>query len=655
MRTPLFRPGHWLARARQAAALLWLRIPLLLALCLLATTPAHAFDDLVLKRSFLVDATGQMGIDAVARSTAFKPVHGPLSRGYTPSVTWLRLEVAPSALGQLALLIQPTYLDDLRLYSPRHPGTGWAEQRSGDQVPLANKAVRTINPVFIVHSDAQEPTVHYLRLQTSSVSLVHVRAMGIEDMAGFNTLIHSVVSAYLGLIFILAVFAFICWRLTRDRLWGLDSLFQCVTLCFTFSIMGFGGRYLFGALPAAADLSVSILSVSQVAIGGAFFWQLFKAYGAPGWTSWVYRGSLLLFPVMLLLMAAGQVRTAVSVNSNLILLQTVAGLVIIWFVPIADPLQRWLMRGTYFGLLLYLLVFILPLLGLARPTEFHMYPALGANLFTALLLQAVLWRRTHLQLRERMQLRLRVAESNEKLRWETQRRAEAASFLSMLLHEIKNPLASIWVATQTLVSGRVTAPDVQASQLRSIQQSVKGIDAVLERCVDADRLEQGALSVQTAPHDMATLLADWVAAEPDASRVRLQLPDRLSARVDAPLLCMMFRNLLSNALRYSPDGSEVAVSLRAQDAAGDEGGEPVSGLLITVGNAVGRVGAPDPARVFEKYYRAPNAHRHTGTGLGLYWVHSVARLLGGGVAYRQEGEGPDQQVVFELWLPRESP
>ena len=660
---------------------------------------ALALDDLVTQRGVLVDPTGTLTVEQVAQRTDFRPVTGPVSRGYTTAATWLRIEVAPTLQGTVVVVVQPAYLDDLRLYSPREPATQptgflltgtvaslltgigadslntagatdalsaeWLEQRSGDQIALSAKPLKSVYPTFIVPSRPDRPTVHYLRLQTTSVSLLHVKALSLTDQMALDTAIHSAVSAYVGLILVLAGFAFVCWRITRDRIWALDSAFQVVTVLFTLSIMGIGGRYWFAEWPKAADLSTSIMSVSQVAIASWFFWRLFAAYSAPGWTTWLYRGSLLLFPVMIGLIWLGDPRTAVSINSNLILLQTLVGMVVIWFIPIQDRIQRLLLRFVYFTLTVYLLFFVLPLLGLAKPTEFNLYPALGSNLFSGLMVQAVLWRRTHLQIRERNALRLQLEASKQSAQYEAARRAESANLLGMLVHEIKNPLASIAIASKTLSKALPTnesTPDGAAlealgmpeQQLRFIQNAVQGIDAVLERCVDADRLEQGALRIQTQPHDVAQLLADWVSTEPDVHRIRLALAAPLPAQVDAPLLCLMVRNLLNNALKYSPECSEVWLTLAPTGNTGaGKTGEPPSGrpgFLLKVANAVGKAGVPDPERLFQKYYRAPHAQRQTGTGLGLYWVHGVAQLLGGWVAHRFVAGDP-LPVVFELWLP----
>lgn len=624
----------------------YLAMALLVLGALLAAPLARADFDHVQKREFLEDPGSLLTIDQVAQSTGFRTVAGPMSRGYTPAAIWLRLTIAPTDHLNLTLVVQTSYLDDLQLYSLAMTTPGWTVQQRGDRFPRNSTAMGEVNPAFRIYPDPREPTVHYLRIKTTSASLVHARALSPEDSMAFDTFLHAAISAYVGLISVLLVFALICWRLTRDALWAFDALLQFSTISFTAFNMGFAGKYVFVNAPWVADVGVSVMTCLQVGIASLFFWRLFKAYNAPGWTTWLYRLNLLLLPVLLMLIALGQTQTAVKTNANLLLLQTLLGGVIIWFVRIEDALQRHLVRFTYIALVVYLMFYTLPLLGLVKATEFNLYPALFGNLFTSIMLQVVLTRRTQLQLRERWKYQLAAVEANEKLKGETHRREAATSFLSMLMHEIKNPLASIRMASHSLVSGRVADPTEQIHKLRNIQKSVEGIDAVLERCIEADRLEQGALTVHKDNHDVAALLTESVAADVQSARIQLQRPDQLLATLDGPLLCLLVRNLLSNALAYSPPDSTVQVTLAPRDVPAPIGTVP--GFNITFRNAVGRAGAPDPDQVFQKYYRAPGARHSSGTGLGLYWVRSVTQLLRGTVTYAHQ----NNQVVFELWLPR---
>jgi signal transduction histidine kinase len=95
-------------------------------------------------------------------------------------------------------------------------------------------------------------------------------------------------------------------------------------------------------------------------------------------------------------------------------------------------------------------------------------------------------------------------------------------------------------------------------------------------------------------------------------------------------------NLVDNALKYGKAGESVNVDLIA----------PGPGLCLVVGNAIGSAGAPDPQCVFEKYYRAPQAHSFTGSGLGLHISQALVRLLGGELRYVPDGD----RALFELHL-----
>ena len=125
---------------------------------------------------------------------------------------------------------------------------------------------------------------------------------------------------------------------------------------------------------------------------------------------------------------------------------------------------------------------------------------------------------------------------------------------------------------------------------------------------------------------------------PYSARVVLALPVPTCVHSDPQLLETVLRNLVDNAVKYSPP--DTAVHLDLQAAGGD-------GVQLTVRNTVGPAGKPDPAKVFTKYYRHAQARRWTGSGLGLYLVNGLVQTLGGRLRYVDEGLG----IAFALWLP----
>jgi signal transduction histidine kinase len=106
------------------------------------------------------------------------------------------------------------------------------------------------------------------------------------------------------------------------------------------------------------------------------------------------------------------------------------------------------------------------------------------------------------------------------------------------------------------------------------------------------------------------------------------------------LLEIVLRNLLDNALKYSPEGSVVTLAL--SDAGRGQ-------VALAVGKEVGLAGKPDPEIVFSNFYRPGQATRWTGSGLGLYLVHGLVGNLGGKMIYHDLGA----RVGFQVSLPRE--
>ena len=628
----------------------WLHAAVWVLLGVVMAMPVLAGESRVVFQGFLNDPKAQFRIEELP-SKAFEPVEFPLARGYTSAATWLKVVVAPSPLPRLVMLVQMPYLDDVQLYSPRAEGAGWQMNQLGDRFPFSARERPEVNLAFNIHPSASQPTTYYLRVRTEGTSLMHVRVITEQESREFDTLVHMVISGYEGLVLMLTLSSLLIWLATRDRLWAANAMFQFVTFLYTLCLIGFTSKYLFPDQPQVADWGVSVLACLQVATGCTVFFYLFTAYKAPFWARAIYLLIVALFPVFMLLMVLGNPQSALAVNSTLVLVQCLNGLVAIWFLKVEDRMLKIFIRATMGMISVYYLYALLPLLGWVHVTEFNLYPMLPGNLMMEIMLQLILIRRTQLQMREKFQLELKVRASDQRLQHEITRHAETASFLGMLMHELKNPLTSIRMASQSLLNLRDSVAMEHANRFTNIQKSVDNIDAVLERCVEVDKLDQKALRIHTRPHDLPVLLKEWVQVHPEADRVRLEIPEHLDAEVDASLLGMMVHNLLTNALTYSPKGSPVALAL-----------SPLSGipagcvatataasrwLVIQVRNQPGKAGRPEPDQVFKKYYRAATAHHVSGTGLGLYWVHSVSLLFGGNTVYLPDRE----EIVFELCLP----
>jgi signal transduction histidine kinase len=217
---------------------------------------------------------------------------------------------------------------------------------------------------------------------------------------------------------------------------------------------------------------------------------------------------------------------------------------------------------------------------------------------------------------------------------EVRRRDEQDRFLAMLSHELKTPLSVLRMGLQQ--SGALSA-----STRTHAQQAVHDMDSIVERCLQVDRLPQSRSASQRQPCQLADLLAEMQTASPHAQRLEIDAQGLPNFVTDTELLRIAIGNLIDNALKYAPAGSPVQITARSVPH------KRRSGLLLSIANAPGSAGRPDAAQVFKKYYRSPGARSKTGSGLGLYLVHSMASQLGGWVRLAPTTE----RVQFELWIP----
>ncbi|MYZ52245.1 7TM-DISM domain-containing protein [Malikia spinosa] len=640
------RPVWTLPMQRLSRLNRWLNdlaVLILLAGCCL---PLHGAE-LPLERAFWIDASGSTSLDE-ALVQPLQPAPAVLSLGYTPAASWLRITLPPSEQ-PLWLVVQPIYLDHLALYSRPHRPDGslgdWQLSLLGDHHPFSARPVATLHYAFELRPSPTRPTVVWLRTQTSSAHVVYATVETTASLQRFDSVLHLGVGVYIGVVLILALLALVRCAVLGDTLWGLNAVLHLLTVACALVFFGLPARYLWPDQPLKADALFSCMLCLFNFFNIGYFAWLARVFGTPRWLFRLLLLPLPLLPLLLWLIAAGHTREAMSLNALVGLLYTLLGMPASWLFRIDDHLLRRMVRGTHAMLGLYIIVILLSLLGVGRMTALHLYPAMGMNLLAAVTLYMVLSRRDQLAQREQQQLREQVRSTSQRLAWEQRRLAESASFTGMLLHELKNPLASIRLATLTLLRDQLPSAEARAARLERIEQSVDGIDAVLERCRQVDRLDQGEWELQRVDADAAALLRDWVALLPHQERVETRLPPRLDVRLEVGLFHTIFGNLLDNALRYSPPGSTIDLVLSERAAAGQS-----RCMMLTVRNAVGKAGKPDPARVFDKYYRA--AHQTTGSGLGLFLVRRLSEMLGGSVRHRVENEGePDERIAFDLVLP----
>jgi signal transduction histidine kinase len=232
-----------------------------------------------------------------------------------------------------------------------------------------------------------------------------------------------------------------------------------------------------------------------------------------------------------------------------------------------------------------------------------------------------------------------LEEQNERLRESERLKSELVSIVS---HEIRTPLASILGFTSVLLQRDVSDSD-RRRFLEIIGTEARRLTALLDEFLDVQRLEGGPVDLALSDVDVSALVRTQVAlfsAESDKHWLELRLPDDpLVVEGDAGRLAQVFSNLISNAIKYSPEGGPVEVS-----------GEQENGIVRIRVRDEG-FGIPPEAhdRIFTKFYRGAAAARGiAGSGLGLALARTVVEAHGGSIDFESRaGEG----TVFSVELP----
>ncbi len=222
--------------------------------------------------------------------------------------------------------------------------------------------------------------------------------------------------------------------------------------------------------------------------------------------------------------------------------------------------------------------------------------------------------------------------------------------LALISHDMRSPLTSIRGYVELLLDDE-TGPlqENQRHCLEVVRRNADRLDRQIGDLLLAASLAEGRLQLHRSAVDVARLVMEAAeAAGPQAAGrdIRLEAASQSMPLLDAdgPRLAQVLDNLISNAVKYTPDGGRVDV--RAELDAGE--------VSLSVSDTGIGLTAGERAAIFEPFYRADAVKERgiKGTGLGLVIVKAVAEAHGGSVAVKSE---PGAGSTFTVRLPASAP
>jgi signal transduction histidine kinase len=227
-------------------------------------------------------------------------------------------------------------------------------------------------------------------------------------------------------------------------------------------------------------------------------------------------------------------------------------------------------------------------------------------------------------------------------------------FIGIAAHELRNPLAVLQGFVQLLLAQSVTKDGLaltheQQESLTSIQQATQRLNDLTEDLLDVTRLQAGRLQISPEPADLVALVQRVV------NRFQMTIEhhhchvvthrETLVVSIDIQRIEQVMMNILSNAVKYSPQGNTIQITL-------SEDTEKKHAIVSIKDDGIG-IPVQQQARIFGRFVRAENAYAYgiTGTGLGLYLSREFTERNGGRIWFQSmEGHGTTFFVALPLYF-----
>ena len=218
---------------------------------------------------------------------------------------------------------------------------------------------------------------------------------------------------------------------------------------------------------------------------------------------------------------------------------------------------------------------------------------------------------------------------------------EQRAFASNASHELRTPLTTIRLRSEALREGDLDAATAQQYAVE-IDDEVRRLGNLVQDLLMLSRLDSGRLEAGRERIDLTRLARQLMAEikpQADNRAITLQLdasPMLPSVTAGQAHLVIVFRNLLSNALKYTSDGGQIAWQIRAD-------GETIHHTISDTGQGII---ADDLPHVFDRFYRVDKSRSRAvpGVGLGLSLVRMIVEFYGGTVRVESEGIGKGTAV-----------
>lgn len=215
-------------------------------------------------------------------------------------------------------------------------------------------------------------------------------------------------------------------------------------------------------------------------------------------------------------------------------------------------------------------------------------------------------------------------------------------FIANVSHELKTPL-SVMGNYATMLQRPGITEEERCDYAKAISDSARRLAQLITNILKLNKLENQQIFPQTEEYDLGEQLCECLLQFEDAwerknLNIETEIEEDVRIRSDSELLSLVWNNLFSNAVKFTPEGGTVGVALKTE-------GEQIA---VTVSDTGCGMDGDTGRHIFEKFYQGDTSHATQGNGLGLALVKRVVDILNGEIGVQSKlGAGTIFTVKFK--------
>ena len=216
-------------------------------------------------------------------------------------------------------------------------------------------------------------------------------------------------------------------------------------------------------------------------------------------------------------------------------------------------------------------------------------------------------------------------------------------FIANVSHELKTPLAVIGNYATMLQQPGISEAE-RMEYAKSISMAARRLAALITNILKLNKLENQQIFPQPQEFDLGEQLCQCMLAFENAwekknLEIETDIPDDVRIKSDPELLSLVWNNLISNAVKFTPEGGCISVAVKTEEQA----------VTVSVSDTGCGIDPETGKHIFEKFYQGDTSHATQGNGLGLALVKRVMDILSGEITVRST---PGQGSAFVVKIKR---